>query len=605
MTRTETNTPAGANVADAGVAGASAAGAAGAGASAAGKRELAGQSHIDAARSRFGSAVLDAHRINAQQVVIDAALERAPEIIEYLYYQRGGWLSVVVGNDERPINGNFAIYYVLSMEEEDRCYCLVRVEVSPESCEFYSASARVPAVIWGEREVQDMFGLRAIGITDNRNLVLPDDWPEGLYPLRKDTMDYRYRPMSTTDVENYEFLKDTGDKNTTVIPMGPLHITSDEPGHFRLYVEGEDIIDADYRMFYVHRGMEKCAESRMNYDTVPFLAERICGICGFAHSVSYVETIEQAQEIEVPLRAQYIRSIVLETERLHSHLLNLGLVCHFSGFDTGFQHLFRVRERSMDLAEMLTGARKTYGLNLIGGVRRDILANQKLSTLKYLEDMRFEVERLVDVLLTTPNFLNRAANIGILDRQTARDYSPVGPTVRGSGYARDVRWVHPYAGYQYIERKPITKDSCDVLGRTLVRVEEFFESIDILSELLENAPTGPILNDKWTYEPHRYAVAATEAPRGEDLHWTMIGDNQKVYRWRAKASTYSNWPALRYMFRGNTISDAALIVGSLDPCYSCTERVTIVDVKKRTERILSRAQLEDYSRDRRHSPLKD
>ena len=567
-----------------------------------------GETHIEAVRTLFPGAVLDATWAEDRQPIMTVSTDSAPVVIEHLYYERGGWMPVMVGNDERPINGKFALYYILSMEAEDPCMLTVRVEVPADTGEFPAVSAKVPAAVWPEREVQDMFGLHAVGIIDNRNLVLPDDWPAGLHPLRKDSMDYRYRPMPTRDIENYEFLKETGDHETTTIPMGPMHITSDEPGHFRLYVEGEDIIDADYRMFFVHRGMEKCAESRMNYDNIPFLAERICGICGYAHSVAYAESVEQAQGIEVPLRAQVIRAIILETERLHSHLLNLGLVCHFSGFDTGFQHFFRVREKSMDLAEMLTGARKTYGLNLVGGVRRDILAEQKVATLKYIAELRDDANRLVDELLSTPNFINRAAGVGVLDPKIARDYSPVGPTVRGSGFARDARWVHPYTGYKLIADKheAVVQDTCDVKGRTLVRVGEFAESLAIIEELLSaDLPEGPVLNDKFIIEPHRYALGWTEAPRGEDVHWSMIGNNQKCYRWRAKASTYSNWTSLRYMFRGNTISDAALIVGSIDPCYSCTERVAIVDVKTHKETIVTKQQLEDYCWSRKHSPLAD
>ncbi len=569
-------------------------------------RLRAGDTHVEAVKQRFPGAVRDVNRVDDEQVCITVAADQAPDVIEYLYYQRGGWMPVMVGNDERPLTGVYALYYVLSMEEQDPGFVMVRVEVPADTCAFKSVTPKVPAAVWSEREVQDMFGLRAEGIIDDRNLVLPDDWPQGTYPLRKDSMDYRYRPEPTSDIENYRFLKETGDHETTVIPMGPMHITSDEPGHFRLYVDGEDIIDADYRMFFVHRGMEKCAEDRMNYDSVPFLAERICGICGYAHSVAYAESVERAQGIEVPLRAQVIRSIVLETERLHSHLLNLGLVCHYSGFDTGFQHFFRVREKSMDLAEMLTGARKTYGLNLIGGVRRDILAQQKVETLKYCEDMRREVKDLVEELLSTPNFIKRAAGVGRLDPKIARDYSPVGPLVRGSGFARDVRWTHPFDGYRLIADRhaPVTRDTCDVAGRTLVRVDEFMESLDIIEELLSmDLPEGPVLNDKFNIVPRRFSLGYTEAPRGEDVHWSMIGDNQKCYRWRAKASTYSNWPVLRYAFRGNTISDAALIVGSLDPCYSCTERVTVVDVKNGKEQVLTKSQLEDYCADRRHSPL--
>lgn len=255
---------------------------------------------------------------------------------------------------------------------------------------------------------------------------------------------------------------------------------------------------------------------------------------------------------------------------------------------------------------MLTGARKTYGLNLIGGVRRDILAEQKLATMNYIEQMRAEAQSLVEELLSTPNFLKRAQGIGILDKKVARDYSPVGPLVRGSGFARDARWNHPFDGYKALadKHKPITQDSCDVYGRTLVRVGEFMDSLDIIQELLSaELPVGPVLNEDWTYEPHRFAMAVTEAPRGEDVHWSMIGNNQKCYRWRAKASTYSNWPVLRSMFRGNTVSDAALIVGSLDPCYSCTERVTVVDVKKKTQQVLTKQELEAYCRNRTHSPL--
>lgn len=186
---------------------------------------------------------------------------------------------------------------------------------------------------------------------------MPDDWPEQMHPLRKDAMDYRLRPEPTTDSETYAFINE-GNSDARVIPVGPLHITSDEPGHFRLFVDGEQIVDADYRLFYVHRGMEKLAETRMGYNEVTFLSDRVCGICGFAHSVAYTNSVENALGIEVPQRAHTIRSILLEVERLHSHLLNLGLSCHFVGFDTGFMQFFRVREKSMTMAELLTGSRK-------------------------------------------------------------------------------------------------------------------------------------------------------------------------------------------------------------------------------------------------------
>ncbi|EFP9595533.1 hydrogenase 4 subunit H [Shigella sonnei] len=391
-----------------------------------------GEAILAALKTQFPGAVLDEERQTPEQVTITVKINLLPDVVHYLYYQHDGWLPVLFGNDERTLNGHYAVYYALSMEGAEKCWIVVKALVDADSREFPSVTPRVPAAVWGEREIRDMYGLIPVGLPDQRRLVLPDNWPEDMHPLRKDAMDYRLRPEPTTDTETYPFINE-GNSDARVIPIGPLHITSDEPGHFRLFVDGEQIVDADYRLFYVHRGMEKLAETRMGYNEVTFLSDRVCGICGFAHSVAYTNSVENALGIEVPQRAHTIRSILLEVERLHSHLLNLGLSCHFVGFDTGFMQFFRVREKSMTMAELLTGSRKTYGLNLIGGVRRDILKEQRLQTLKLVREMRADVSELVEMLLATPNMEQRTQGIGILDRQIARDYSPVGPLIRGSG----------------------------------------------------------------------------------------------------------------------------------------------------------------------------
>ncbi len=281
------------------------------------------ESHVEALRRAVPGCIEKVEWQCEDQLTITVKQDKLPEAVHYLYYERYGWIPVIVGNDERSLCGRYAVYYVISMEGEDPGWVTVRAEVDPAKMTFPSVTPFVPACVWGERELRDMFGLIPEGLPDRRRLALPDDWPSGLYPLRKDSMDYRFRPAPASDMENYEFLADTKGKETTLVPMGPLHITSDEPGHFRLFVEGETIVDADYRLFYVHRGMEKVAETRLNYDAVTFLADRICGICGCAHSVAYAEAVERAQGIHVPPRAQYIRAIMLEVERLHSHLLNI------------------------------------------------------------------------------------------------------------------------------------------------------------------------------------------------------------------------------------------------------------------------------------------
>lgn len=570
-----------------------------------------GQKYVAALRSQFGLSIQEESWQAPDQVTLTVELNSLPVIVKTVYYDYGGWLSVVAGNDERSLNGHFALYYVLSVEgsgEEpvgghEKCYMVIRALVPPHQPEFPAVSPHVPAAIWYEREIRDMFGLQPVGILDERRLVLPDDWPADLYPLRKDTMDYRYRPEPAAENETYEFIHVEGE-GIVEVPLGPLHITSDEPGHFRLYVDGEHIVDADYRLFYVHRGMEKLAETRMTYDQVTFLADRICGICGYAHNVAYSTSIERALNITVPERAHYIRTILLEVERLHSHLLNLGLACHFVGFDTGFMQFFRVREKSMKMAELLTGTRKTYGMNLIGGVRRDILKEQRLQTLQWCAELRQEVQELVGMLIETPYVVQRTQAVGRLEAQVARDYSPVGPTLRGSGFARDIRVIHPYCAYDRVLWNLSYKEGCDVLSRTLIRAEEFFESLSMVERCLDTMPEGPVLTEGFTYKPYSFALGYVEAPRGEDIHWSMLGDNQKIYRWRCRASSYNNWPPLRYMLRNNTISDAPLIVASIDPCYSCTERVTVVDVRKKNAKIIPYKELERYCRERKDSPLK-
>ncbi|WP_392563104.1 hydrogenase large subunit [Orbus sturtevantii] len=563
-----------------------------------------GDNYVSNVRNRFPHAILEQERQTYNQLTITVDLNSLPNIVAYLYYDLGGFLPVLFGNDERSLHGNFAIYYALSMEEGEKCWIVIKALVDPVKAEFPSVTPLVPAAVWGEREIRDMYGLEPIGIPDARRLVLPDDWPDELYPLRKDSMDYRQRPAPTTDNDTYPFLNELGDSGNRIVPIGPMHITSDEPGHFRLFVDGERIIDADYRLFYVHRGMEKLAENRMGYNEVTFLADRVCGICGYAHSVAYANSVENALGIEVPMRGQMIRSVLLEVERLHSHLLNLGLSCHFTGFDGGFQQFFRVREKAMVIAELLTGARKTYGMNLIGGIRRDILKDARLKTILLLQEMRKEVMTLVDMLVSTPNFEQRTKGIGILDKKIARDFSPVGPLMRASGFKRDVRFDHPYTGYELLPKNLISYDSCDVAARVFVRVEETLDSIAMCEYALDNLPAGPLLVEGFTYKPNKFALGFTEAPRGEDVHWSMTGNNQKLFRWRCRAATYANWPVLKYMLRGNTVSDAPLIIGSLDPCYSCTDRVTLVDVRKQKSVTVPYKEIERYGIERVNSPVK-
>ena len=554
--------------------------------------------------------ILEVTRQADDQITVLVDRNDLPLAVKTLYYDIGGFISTMIPNDERQINGCYALYYAISMEgskmteaddfaAEDKCFITVKTLIPGSDPTFPSVTPLVPACVWYEREAYDMFGLVAEGLPDKRRLVLSDDWPDGLHPLRKDAMDYRYRPdpVDHRDEPDSEFLFPTGDAVVDV-PLGPLHITSDEPGHFRLFCDGDEIIDADYRLLYQHRGMEKLAENRMNYDQMGYLAERVCGICGYAHAIACIEAAEKAIKLEIPLRAQAIRVICLEIERLHSHLLNIGLACEVTGNYNAFMHIFRVREYSMELAQLVTGGRKTYGNVVMGGLRRDMTNHEIKKGLEIINKLDIQISEIWDAVLEDKRQIGRWKGVGILDRQVARDFSPVGPNMRGSGFKRDNRYDHPYDFFKQIEFEVAVEHGCDVFAREMVRYKELKSSIHIIRQCFEMMPQTPIMIDPVTMiKPENFALGHDEAPRGENVHWIMQGSAQKVYRWRCRAATYNNWPSLRYQFRGNNISDAALIVCSLDPCYSCTERVTLVDVRTKKSKILTEKDLKKFCQD--------
>ncbi|OYT39025.1 MAG: hydrogenase 3 large subunit [Desulfurococcales archaeon ex4484_58] len=490
------------------------------------------------------------------------------ELAEILYWKMNCYHRTCVGVDERPLNGHFALYHIFG-DDTNGLHIVVKVYIDPEDPVVPSITDIVPAADWCELEAYDLLGIKFSGRKLYR-LVLPPTWPHGVYPLRKETP-YNYRP--SVKIISGEEIGESHDK--AVVPVGPYHPALHEPEYFELYVEGERVVDVKYRGFHVHRGIEKLGESRTTYQQVNFLAERICGICGFEHSVCYALAVEKAAKIDVPERAQYIRSIVLEIERIHSHLLWIGVAAHVLGYDTGFMHIWRIRELVMYIAEKLTGSRKTYGINLIGGVRKDINEEKKKEVIEKLEIVEKDLKKLIDTMVSVPELKKRLTGTGILPKSEARKLSVVGPTARGSGLDRDIRRDLPYAAYSEISFKVPVYSEGDNLARFLVRVEEVFESISIVKQLLDQLPRGDIMAESIEIPERKMGVAAVEAPRGEDVHFIITGRG-KPYRWKVRAPTYNNIPALKVMLRDQALADAPLTIASIDPCFSCTDRIVVI-----------------------------
>ncbi|RLE49679.1 MAG: hypothetical protein DRJ31_04005 [Candidatus Methanomethylicota archaeon] len=360
-----------------------------------------------------------------------------------------------------------------------------------------------------------------------------------------------------------------------VIPIGPHHPALKESELFKLTVDGEEIVNAEIKIGYNHRGIEKLAEN-MTYDQVVYLVERICGICSNIHPLCFVQVIEDIAEIEAPDRARFIRTIIAELERLHSHLLWLGVLGHVIGFDTLLMWSWKIREPILDIFEEVTGNRRHYAINVIGGVKWDISPEAASKILNVVKEVRKSLDKLLNIVTRDSTTLARLRNIGVLSKHDAKKFCVVGPTARGSGLYIDARKDHPYAAYKEVSFNVPTVNDGDVWARTYVRILEMVESISIIEQALGALPAGPIKADRKEIPPWQEGTRVSEAPRGEDLHFVITGENNRPWRLKVRSPSVVNVPSLTKMLPGYTVADSVAIIGSIDPCFSCTDRVAVV-----------------------------
>ncbi len=364
---------------------------------------------------------------------------------------------------------------------------------------------------------------------------------------------------------------------TSIVPIGPFHPLQEEPEHFRLHVDGETVVDIDINIGYNHRGIEKLAEAR-TYDQIVFLVERICGICSTSHPIASVNAMEDAGNIEVPERALYIRTIIAELERLHSHLLWAGLAGHFLGYNTVFMWAWKYREPLLDICEKITGNRNHYAMMKPGGVRRDIKPEHQEELIKVMDELMPKLLMLYNAVADDPVLHSRLKGVGILTPQDIHDHCALGPTARGSGVAIDVRRDHPYAAYDRVEWNVITHPGCDVFAKTVVRLLECVEAAKIVKLCAENMPEGEI-DSKPTEIPPAEGIGHAEAPRGETFHYLRSDGTNRPARYKARAPTFMNITTNTDAVIGESISDATIILAAIDPCYCCTERMAVYDAK--------------------------
>jgi len=380
-------------------------------------------------------------------------------------------------------------------------------------------------------------------------------------------------------------------KATYTIPVGPIHPALKEPIQLMLEIEGEKVVNADVLVGQVHRSIEWLGMNRNNPVQTLYLAERICGICNICHPFCLAMAVEQAANITVPDRAEYIRVIAAEMERIHSHILWAGVAAHEIGFDTVFYLTWRVREEIMDIIEYVFGNRVTKAVLQFGGVRRDITAEQLPRIRKSLDYYKSIFEHLRRIFLEDKTVRMRTRNVGILGTEDALKLLAVGPTGRASGVPKDVRQDQPYSAYADLNVKAITPDIItgtvvgDVYDRIIVRLLEVKQAVEIIEECIARMPEGPIMSEtkmprllKLLTDAAGEGVARVEAPRGEDIHYVRMEAGQSTLAtWKVRAPTYVNLVCVPTILKGMQIADVPITFASLDPCMSCTNRVAITD----------------------------
>jgi len=541
---------------------------------------------------------LAASSLEENRLFIDIKKEALVETASQLM-KEGARYQMGVGYEAKKNGQGLAMVHTFAFDA-DSLLVAIRALTTEDEPEFDSLTPFIPGAGWSEREYIDLLGLHFKNHPHPKRLVLSDDWPEGIYPLRQE-VPYDLMPPAAEEVA---FRLDEAPPGSSIIPFGPFHACLHEPAHFAVYVDGEEIKGCEYRGFMVHRGIEKLAATELTYNEIPFVAERICGICGSVHSVNYAQAVEAASGLKIPRRAEFIRTIMLEIERLHSHLMWLGVAGHLIGFDTVFMQAWRIREKIMWLAESLTGNRKTYGMVIVGGVRRDIDLTKAELIKKTLAEVEKDVQALEKAIIKDKSIHRRTKGVGYLSREKAKEWNLVGPVARARGLDIDARRDHPYAAYDEVKFEVVVADSGDVWGTLVVRIKEIYEAIRIIHQCLEKlasrlqgSPLAIEIEDP--IPAGQQGLSVVEAPRGEAVHYVLTGDDNRPERWRVRAPTYPNLQAVPDMLLNNKLADFPIIVGSIDPCISCTDRVAVIDRRSASGRILSRQELEKLSREMR------
>lgn len=498
--------------------------------------------------------------LRGNELYCHVARGAAPRLAGLLRSEFGAELALMTATDHRAERGTFDVHYLFANAREN-WFVHATKELTPQEPAIISmATSYYPASRF-EREIRDMFGIESVGHPDPRPLVRHAFWPKDYFPLRKDAA-----PPDDFEDDGTPFpFQPVGGEGVYEIPVGPVHAGIIEPGHFRFSVVGETIIDLKIRLYFTHKGTEKLFEGKLPEEGME-LTERISGDTTVGHTLAYCQAVESLAGTDVPARALYLRVVLLEMERLYNHIGDFGALANDTGFALAHAHCFRIRERLLRLNKRLTRNRLLRGGLVPGGVSYDIPSGLDLAG--ELDSVLRDFNEIVEISLDNTILTDRLEGAGRLTKKTAEDHGALGYVARASGLDVDARRDHPFAAYNELKFRVPVFETGDVRARTMMRVEEATESVEIIRQALAQMPAGPLLAPLGRLPAFEPAFGLVEGWRGAIIHWVMADQDGRLFRVKVKDPSFSNWPALSYALLKNIVPDFPLCNKSFNLSYS-------------------------------------
>ncbi len=476
-------------------------------------------------------------------------------------------LITLTAVDSRKTERAYTLYTVFSINKLN-CLLSLKTLIEEKNPSYPAISKVIPSLNWHEREIHDLFGIIPEGI-ELPPLVLHRDWHPGKnFPMRKDFPKDSQIPITEHELE----FQGPHGEGFHQIAVGPIHAGIIEPGHLRFCALGEEIHKFDAQLFYTHKGIEKMAEGKTPEECLE-ISEHICGMCSFSHSVAYCLALETLANTAIPERAVFIRMVFLELERLASHLADLMAISSSGGFAFASAYSATLREVIMRINHELTGSRFLRGLNIIGGLQKDIPDKSFNNLTVKLEKFNTDFKDLEKLILNSDSLLDRLELTGLLPKEKAKSLGLVGPPARASEIDTDIRRDNSYLAYKRYKLNVPIYDTYDALARTQVRIDEVYESVKLIKNIIEDLPSGKISVEINSYLKLTPSVGFIESPKGELVHWVMLNNDGKILRFHVRSASYMNWMGVVQATMGNNIvPDGPLVNKSFNLCYACVDR---------------------------------